>query len=71
MVNQAKNKAADIGTGDAKRFVRYKEGAALYSISQNKFEELAKRAKAVYKIDKLVLVNMDILDAYLEMFQMN
>ncbi len=39
-----------------KRFVRYKEGAQLYSMSQSKFERLAKEAGATYKIDKLVLV---------------
>ncbi len=31
-----------------KKFVRYKEGAELYSISQSKFEKLAKDAKAIY-----------------------
>ena len=50
------------------RFVRYKEGAALYSMCQTKFERLAKDANAIYKIDKLVLVNTDILDDYLETF---
>ncbi len=50
------------------RFVRYKEGAALYSMCQAKFERLAKDANAIYKIDKLVLVNTDILDEYLESF---
>ena len=43
-----------------KRFVRYKEGAELYSMSQSKFERMAKDAEATYKLDKLVLVNCDI-----------
>lgn len=30
------------------RFVRYKEGAALYSMCQTKFERLAKDANAIY-----------------------
>ena len=51
------------------RFVRYKEGAALYSMCQTKFERLAKDANAIYKVDKLVLVNTDILDDYLETFR--
>ena len=59
-----KNKA------NAKRFVRYKEGAELYSMCQTKFEEIAKEAGAVYKLNKLVLVNCDILDDYLETFRM-
>lgn len=52
-----------------KKFVRYKDGAELYSMSQSKFEELAKDAKAVYKVNKLVLVNTEILDEYLETFR--
>lgn len=42
---------------DERRFVRYKEGSELYGMSQNKFEDLAKDAKAVYKVGKMVLVN--------------
>ncbi len=53
-----------------KKFCRYKDGAALYSMSQSKFEQLAKDAKAIYKVDKLVLVNMKILDEYLETFRL-
>ena len=55
---------------NAKRFVRYKEGAELYSMCQTKFEEIAKEAGAVYKLNKLVLVNCDILDDYIETFRM-
>ena len=54
----------------AKKFIRYKEGAELYSMSQSKFERLAKDAGAIYKVNKLVLVNMDILDEYLESFRL-
>ena len=39
----------------AKKFVRYQEGAELYSIGLTKFQELAKEAKAVYKITRLLL----------------
>ena len=53
----------------AKKFVRYQEGAELYSLGLTKFQELAKEAKAVYKIDKVVLVNCEILDQYLETFR--
>ena len=52
-----------------KRFVRYKEGAEMYSMCQSKFEKMAKEANAVYKLDKLVLVNCDIFEAYLETFR--
>ena len=33
----------------AKKFVRYGEGAQLYSMSQSTFEKLAKEAKAIHK----------------------
>lgn len=52
-----------------RRFVRYREGAELYSMSVYKFQELAKAAGATYKLDKIVLVNCDIFEAYLEQFR--
>ena len=51
-----------------KRFVRSPEGAEMYSMSLSKFQQLAKDAKACYKMNRLVLVNLDILDEYLETF---
>lgn len=51
-----------------KRFVRYSEGAEMYSMSVSKFMQLAKDAKACYKVTQLVLVNLDIIDEYLETF---
>ena len=59
------------GKTEKKRFVRYKEGAELYSMSQPKFEQLAKDAGAVYKLNKLVLVNLDIFEKYLESFRLS
>ena len=52
----------------AKKFVRYGEWAQLYSMSQSTFEKLAKEAKAIYKYNKLVLVNTEKIDEYLELF---
>ena len=40
---------------NAKKFVRYQEGAEKYSLGLTKFQELAKEAKAVYKIDKVAV----------------
>ncbi len=51
-----------------KKFVSYKQGAELYSMCQSKFEQLAKDAGACYKINKLVLVNLELIDKYLESF---
>ena len=53
-----------------KRFVRYKEGAELYSIGLNKFEKMARDAGACYKVDKLVLVNLDEFETYLRTFRL-
>ena len=52
-----------------KKFVRYREGADLYSMCQSKFERMAKEAGAIYKLDKLVLVNCDLFEKYLESFR--
>lgn len=53
-----------------KKFVRYKEGAEMYSMCQSKFEQMAKDAGAVYKLDKLVLVNTVVFEEYLETFRL-
>jgi len=53
----------------AKKFVRYEEGARKYSMGLSKFQTLAREAKATYKVDKLVLVNCDLFEKYLETFR--
>ena len=35
-----------------KKFVRYAEGAALYSLGLHTFQEIAKEANAVYRIKR-------------------
>lgn len=52
-----------------KRLVRYKEGSQMYSMGMNKFQTLAKDAGATLKIDRLVLVDLDVFDEYLESFR--
>jgi hypothetical protein len=54
---------------DGKKFVRYKEGAEIYSMSEREFNKLAHDAKAVYKRNKMALVKLDIIDRYLEYFR--
>lgn len=54
-----------------KRFVRYKEGCEMYSMGMNKFCTLAKEAKAIYKIGKLVLVNTELFEKYLDTFRVD
>ena len=52
-----------------KTFVRYDEGAELYSMGRHTFMRLAAEAGAVYKINRLSLVNIKIFDEYLETFR--
>lgn len=46
------------------------EGAELYSMGLHTFEELAKEAGAIYKIRRVVLVNLEIFEEYLDTFRM-
>jgi len=56
-------------TINKKRLVRYKDGAEMYSMGMNKFQALAKDAGAILKIDRMVLVDLDVFDKYLETFR--
>lgn len=50
-----------------KKWVRYKEGAVLYSMGIHSFMDLAKEAGATYHVKGIVLVNTEKLDEYLEL----
>ncbi len=52
-----------------KKFVRYEEGAKLYSMGLHTFQELAKEAGAIYHVKRIVLVNTDLINEYLETFR--
>ena len=52
-----------------KKFVRYEEGAVLYSMGLHSFQDLAKDAGAVYRVKRMVLVNTQLIDEYLERFR--
>ena len=52
-----------------KVFVRYDEGAEMYSMSRNTFIKIATDAHAIYKVNRLVLVNTKIFEQYLETFR--
>lgn len=54
-----------------KKFVRYKDGCKVYGMGISKFQEIAKKANAVYKVNQMVLVNTAILDCYLERFRVS
>ncbi len=49
-----------------KKYRRYEDGANYYGLSKSSFERLAKAANAVYKVNRVVLVNCEIIEKYLE-----
>lgn len=53
-----------------KTYVRYKEGAELYSMGLSKFQEMAHDAGAVYKVGKACFVNLEIFEAYFQTFRL-
>lgn len=54
-----------IGKGK-RRFTTYARGAEMYSLNYYTFVNLVKEAGANLQIKKKVVVDLDILDAYLE-----
>lgn len=64
-----KERLENLVLSGGKKFVSYKEGAELLSIGLHSFEDLAKDAKAVYKIKGRVLINIQLVYDYLEAFR--
>ena len=52
-----------------KVFVRYDERAEMYSMSRNTFIKIATDAHVIYKVSRLVFVNTQIFEQYLETFR--
>ena len=55
----------DVRTGQ-KKYVRYNEGAELSSMGVHGFMDLAKEAGAVRKIKGICLVNLEVMNKYIE-----
>ena len=51
------------------KFVRCEEGEKMYYMDLSKFQQLEKDAKVCYKLNQLMLVNLEILDEYMEIFR--
>jgi hypothetical protein len=54
-----------------KRYVGYEEGMALYSMGKISFRKLAQEAHALLRIKKIAIIDLDILDDYLEQHRCN
>ncbi|MBA4699659.1 MAG: hypothetical protein H2212_09540 [Ruminococcus sp.] len=52
--------------GKGRRFVNYAQGAKLYQLSYWSFVRVAKEAESNYPIRKTCIVDLNILDKYLE-----
>ncbi len=52
-------------------YIRYEDGAKRYSMSVHSFMKLAAEAKAVYKINRISLVNVMRFEEYLETFHVS
>lgn len=69
-VTKAKHDRSDVEKKlRSKVYVRYDEGAELYSMCKNTFMKLANEAHAVYKINRITLVNTKVFEEYLETFR--
>jgi hypothetical protein len=53
---------------DKRRFVRYDEACAIYGMGLTKLKEIANAAEAKYKLNRMVLISLDKIDAYIETF---
>ena len=68
--DMAKEKKAPIGERigkNGKKFVRPVEAAELYSVSRRTVEKWAMKCNAEYKIDGIVLYNVETLDKFIEL----
>ena len=52
-----------------KKYVRYAEGAELYSMGLHSFQSLAKDAGAIRKVKGVVLVNTEKIEEFIESFE--
>ena len=59
----------ELMVGGHKKYVRYDEGASLYSMGLHTFQKYAKDAGACYKVGNIVLVNTEIFEEFLEAFK--
>lgn len=59
-----------IKKADKKKFIRVKDGVELYGMSRSKLMQVAKDADAIYKVNKVVLLNCEMLETYLETFRL-
>lgn len=60
------NKLEKLAKFDSKKYARYDDASIIFSMSRTKLIEVAKAAKATRKIERLVLINVQVLYDYIE-----
>lgn len=51
-----------------RKYLRFKDACEAYSLGKEKMHDLAVEARAIYKIDRAVLVNCDVFERHLESY---
>lgn len=59
----------ELVVGKGKKYVRSEEGAELFSVGRHTFQKWAKQANAIYKINGVVLVNIEKIEKFIEAFE--
>ena len=62
------HKRGELTREQGKKYVKYDEGAALYSMGLNAFQRLAKETQATVRVGRSVWVNLDLFEKYFQTF---
>ena len=52
-------------------YLRLKEAMIVFSMGPDKIESLARECGAYYKVDRVVLINFEVMREYIESFREN
>ena len=62
------SKAARETRDKRKQYVKYQEGAELYSMGVSRFKQMAHECESVIKVGKSAWVNLETFDKYFEKY---
>lgn len=68
-LSKFRNLAKEEKHSPKQKFVRPKEAVEIYHVSRTTIMKMAVNSGALYKIDATVLINLPVLDEYLESFR--
>jgi len=61
-------KRVELTRAQGKKYVKYDEGAAMYSMGMNTFQRLAHEAQSTVRVGRSVWVNLDRFEKYFQTF---